>query len=228
MRRTSRFTAGPLLVLLVLAGCRDGVVSPTESPAIAPPAAAPAPMSLAPQGRPTLALSGGLPDSTAVDFTVGSGGGVFYTGNHAVVFPAGSICDPATSSYGPGTWDAACSPLQSTLKVHAEVRRTNGVTSVDFTPALRFVPSSNSSKWVWMVMYSPDAKDATGDLSRFNILYAPAVGATPVDETSVDTTLRTYVDTFTGISIRRIKHFSAYEQGYGMGSGKTCDGTCPQ
>jgi hypothetical protein len=222
MHRTGRFTAGPLLLLLVLAGCRDGVVSPTESPTLAPPAAAPASIALAPQGRPRLALSGGLPDSTAVDFYVGAGGGVFYTGNHAVVFPAGSVCDPATSTYGPGTWDDACSPLQSTLKVHAEVRRRDGVTSVDFTPALRFVPSTNSSKWVWMVMYSPEAKDATGDLSRFNILYAPTLAATPVDETTSDSTLRTYVDTWSGISIRRIKHFSAYEQGYGVGAGR-CD-----
>jgi hypothetical protein len=226
MRRTGWFTTGPLLVLAVLVGCRDGVVSPTESPVLAPPAAAPAPMSLAPQGRPSLALSGGLPDSTAVDFIVGAGGGVFYTGNHAVVFPAGSVCDPATSTYGPGTWDDPCSPLQSSIKVHAEVRRKDGVTSVDFTPALRFVPSSNSARWVWMVMYSPDAKDAGGDLSRFNILYAPKPGATPVDETASDATLRTYVDTWSGVSIRRIKHFSAYEQGYGMGSGRGCDSDC--
>src|SRR5215213_4206554 len=182
MRRTGWYTAGPLLVLSALAGCRDGVVSPTESSALAPPVAAPAPMSLAPRGRPSLALSGGLPDSTAVDFTVGPGGGVFYTGNHAVVFPAGSVCDPAASTYGPGTWDDACSPLQSTLKVHAEVRRRDGATWVDFTPAMRFVPSTNSSKWVWMVMYSPEAKGATGDLSRFNILYAPTLGGNLVDE----------------------------------------------
>jgi len=211
-----------LLVLSVLAGCRDGVVSPTESPTLAPPAAAPAPISLAPQGRPSLALNGGLPDSTAVDFIVDPGGGVFYTGNHAVVFPSGSVCDPATSTYGPGTWDDACSPLESSLKVHAEVRRKDGVTSVDFTPALRFVPSSNSARWVWMVMYSPDAKNAVGDLSRFNILYAPKLGARPVDETTIDATLRTYVDTWSGVSIRRIKHFSAYEQGYGVGSGFSC------
>ena len=223
MHRTSRLAVGPLLLLLGLAGCRDGVVSPTESPALAPPKAAPAPMSLAPQGRPRLALSGGLPDSTAVDFYVGPGGGVFYAGNHAVVFPAGSVCDPATSTYGPGTWDDACSPLQSSLKVHAEVRRRDGMTAVDFTPALRFVPSTNSSKWVWIVMYSPEAKDATGDLSRFNILYARTIGATPVDETASDATLRTYVDTWSGVSIRRIKHFSAYEQGYGVGAGRTCD-----
>ncbi|MFL5620711.1 MAG: hypothetical protein ACJ79A_20210 [Gemmatimonadaceae bacterium] len=228
MRRISRFTAGPLLVLAVLAGCRGDVVSPPTSPTLAAPVAGPAPMSLAPQGRPRLALSGGLPDSASVDFYVGPNGGVFYTGDHAVVFPAGSVCDPATSSYGPGTWDDPCSPLQSSLRVHAEVRRHDGTTSVDFTPALRFVPSTSSSKWVWIVMFTPDAKDATGDLSRFNILYAPTLGSTPIDETASDASLRTYVDTWMGISMRRIKHFSAYEQGYGMGSGRTCEGECPE
>lgn len=167
-------------------------------------------MQLAPEGRPTLSLSGSLPDSTAVDFTIGANGGIFYTGNHAVVFPAQSVCDPATSSYGPSTWDEPCTPLQSPITVHAEVRRANGQTAVDFTPGLRFVPSSNSAKWVWLVMYTPGAIGATGDLSRFNILYASSLGAPAVDEAPDDSTLRTYVDTWQGISLRRIKHFSGY------------------
>lgn len=231
MRRTSWLTAAPLLFSVVLAGCRDGVVSAPASPALAPPAAAPAPMSLAPQGRPSLSLSGSLPDSTSVDFYVGPNGGIFYAGDHAVVFPSGSVCDPATSTYGPGTWDSPCPLLQTSLKVHAEVRRRDGQTWVDFTPALRFAPSNYSSRWVWLVMYTPDAKGATGDLSRFNIFYAPTLDGTPIDETTTDATLRTYVDTWLGISLRRVKHFSAYEQGYGMGSGKTCDpaaGDCPE
>ena len=224
MRRSSWYAAGPLIVLTALAGCRDGLVSPPASPIKAPSVVAPAPMSLAPQGRPHLALSGDLPDSTAVDFYVGPNGGVFYTGNHAVVFPAGSVCDPALSSYGPGTWDATCTPLQSTIKVHAEVRRNSGGTAIDFTPSLRFVPSTYSSRWVWLLIHTPDARGATGDLSRFNVLYAPTLGATRIDETADDSSLRTYVDTFSGISLRRIKHFSAYiEGGYGSGAGKTCD-----
>ncbi|MEO6525991.1 MAG: hypothetical protein ABIP93_05155 [Gemmatimonadaceae bacterium] len=209
-------TVGPLLTLAVLAGCRDGVVSPIEAPTMAAPAiSAPAPISLAPQGRPSLQLSGGLPDSTAVDFTVGPTGGVFYTGNHAVFFPAQSICDPATSGYGPGTWDAPCSPLQASLRVHAEVRRSNGQTFVDFAPSLRFVPSTNPLRWVWMVMRTPEAVGATGDLSRFNILWAERIGGKPVDETLDDPTLRTYVDTWVGLSMRRIKHFSGYLTGEG-------------
>jgi hypothetical protein len=220
MRRTSWSTAGSLLLLAALAGCRDGVVSPAASPVEPPSLRAPAPASLAPQGRPTLQLNGGLPDSAAVDFVVGPMGGVFFTGNHAVVFPAQSICDPATSSYGPGTWDAACSPLQTTLNVHAEVRHANGVTSVDFTPSLRFVPSSSPTKWVWMFMYAPEAVGAT-DLSRFNILWASRLGGPTVDEAMEDPSLRTYVDTFSGISLRRIKHFSGYQ----LGAERNCGAT---
>jgi hypothetical protein len=224
MRRTSWFAAGPLIVLSALAGCRDGIVSSPTSQLQSPAPVAPAPVSLAPQGRPQLALAGDAPDSTAVDFLVGPNGGVFYTGNHAVVFPAGSVCDPASSSYGPGTWDAPCSPLASTIKVHAEIRRNDGKAAIDFTPALRFVPSTSSSRWVWLIVSSPNSKGASGDLSAFNILYAPTLGAEAIDETADDISLRTYVDTFSGISIRRIKHFSAYEEsGYGASSGKTCD-----
>ena len=215
MRRTSWFSVSPLLLLAVLAGCRDGVGSPVAPTFEAPSAAAPASVKFAPQGRPTLDLAGTAADSTAVDFVVGPGGGLFYTGNHAVVFPAQSICDPATSSYGPKTWDDPCTPLQSNLKVHAEVRRSNGQTRIDFTPSLRFVPSTSPSRWVWVVMYTPEAKNATGDLSGFNILWTSSLNASGVDETPADSSLRTYVDTWQGISLRRIKHFSGYLAGSG-------------
>lgn len=220
MPRTSWFTAGPLLLLVALAGCRDGVVSPTTSSQLsAPLGAAPAPMSLAPQARPSLTLTGSATDSASVDFYVGPNGGIFFAGNNAVVFPSQSVCDPATSSYGPTTWDQPCAPLQSLLKVHAEVRRINGGTWVDFTPSLRFVPSTNPARWVWMVMYTPQATSASTDLSAFNILWASSIGGVTVDETPTDPTLRTYVDTWQGISIRRIKHFS----GYALPGGRTCD-----
>jgi hypothetical protein len=214
MRRNSWITVGPLLALALLAGCRETTVSPLEAPAFA----APAPVSLAPSERPSLLLSGALPDSSASDFWVGPWGGVYYAGNHAVVFPSQSICDPATSGYGADKWDAPCTPLQTSLRVHAEVRRRDGQTWVDFTPSLRFVPSTSPSRWVWMVMYTPDAVGASGDLSRFNILWASQIGGVMVDETPQDSTMRTYVDTWSGISMRRIKHFS----GYTAGSGRSC------
>jgi len=218
MRRNRWNIAGPLLLLSALAGCREGVVSPAAGPIEAPRAAAPAPLSAAPQGHPTLDLVGGLPDSASVDFDISPNGGIFDLGNHAVVFPAQSVCDPATSSYGPGKWDDPCTPLQSSIRVHAEVRRVNGQTAVDFTPSLRFVPSNNPSRWVWLVLYTPSAIGST-DLTGYNILWESGFGAQTVDETPLDASLRTYVDTFQGTALRRIKHFS----GYAIAGGRTCD-----
>lgn len=219
MRRNRWNIAGPLLLLSALAGCREGVVSPAAGPIEAPQAAvAPAPMSLAPKGHPTLDLVGGLPDSASLDFDITANGGIVDLGNHAVVFPAQSVCDPATSSYGPGTWDDPCTPLQSTIRVHAEVRRANGQTAVDFTPSLRFVPSTNPARWVWLAMYTPSVVGSS-DLSGFNILWESALGAPGVDETPADSSLRTYIDTWQGVSLRRIKHFS----GYIAVDGRSCD-----
>jgi hypothetical protein len=99
------------------------------------------------------------------------------------------------------------------------VRNENGRTWVDFSPELRFAPSADPSRWVWMYMYTPDARGAQGDLSRFNILYAQSIGGTTVDDAAGDSTLRTYVDTHTGISFRRIKHFS----GYTASAGRDCE-----
>jgi hypothetical protein len=222
MRRSSWSLAGSLLLVAALAGCRDGAVPPTAAPLAPPPGSAPAPVSLAPAGHPTLDLTGGSPDSASIDFYVGPNGGIFRTGNPAVVFPSGSVCDPAVSSYGPGTWNDPCTPIQSTLKVHAEVRQKDGRIWVDFTPSLRFVPTTNPAKWVWLVMYTPRAVDAGGDLSAFNILWTKSIGGTVVDEAPSDSTLRTYVDTFSGISLRRIQHFS----GYTSDAGRTCTTDC--
>lgn len=225
MHRTTRSFVGPLLSLAVLASCRDRVVSPMDAPETSAPAV-PAPLRFAPSERPSLQLGAVLADSTAVDFALGPSGGVFHIGGHAVYFPPQSVCNPATSSYGPTTWDAPCALLPAPIHVHAEVRRRDGRSWIDFTPSLRFVPSSHPSRWVWMFMRTPEAVGATGDLTRFNILWTRAIGDAGVDETSSDPTMRTYVDTWMGVSMRRIKHFS----GYTATAGRECQaGTegCP-
>lgn len=205
-------------VLAALAGCSDNTfVAPTAQQS-ATTASAPVTMMMAPQGRPSLSLMGTGPTNTSVDFTVGPQGGVFFVGNHAVVFPKRSICDPARSTYG--DWDSACPTIGKPIQIHAVVRNEGGRTWVDFSPELRFAPSADPSRWVWMFMYTPDARGATGDLSRFNILYAQSIGGVTVDDAAGDPTLRTYVDTRTGVSVRRIKHFS----GYTASAGRSCDG----
>src|ERR1700730_14858445 len=107
MRRNYWVVVASALVIGVLTGCSDNsLVAPSAAPSAAPVSAM-----LAPAGRPSLSLSGNNEENGATDFTVKPSGGVYFLGNHAIVFPARSICDPATSSYGPGEWDAPCTPL---------------------------------------------------------------------------------------------------------------------
>lgn len=204
MRRNYWVVVASALVMGVVTGCSDTLVAPAAAPS-----AAPVSMMAAPSGAPSLSLSGESAGNGTTSFTVGPSGGVYYVGNHAIYFPANSICAPDNSSYGEGTWDDECSPITSPITISAEVRTVNGEKAVDFAPSLRFVPSSSPSRWVWLFMHTPEAR-GSHDLSRFNILFAPALGATPENDAALDPTLRTYVDRIMGVSFRRIKHFTGY------------------
>jgi hypothetical protein len=212
MRRTNWKTVSTLVTMALLVGCQDNTVS-----APLQPTAAPTLMMMAPGEAPRLSLSAITSNNLTTEFTVGPKGGVFMVGNHAVVIPAHSICNPATSSYGPGTWDSSCKTLNQNLTIQAVVRVSNGTTSVDFSPSLRFAPSNNPKDWAWIYLYTPKAAGAR-DLSSFNILYTSGINGATVDESAQDASLRTYVDTRSGISARRIKHFSGYTS-----SGRECD-----
>ncbi|MEO7711810.1 MAG: hypothetical protein ABIV10_02695 [Gemmatimonadaceae bacterium] len=215
MRRNYWVVVASALVIGVVTGCSDSLVAPAVAPN-----AAPVSMLMAPSGAPSLSLSGGDVANGSTTFTVGPWGGVFFVGNHAVYFPARSICDPATSTYGEGTWDTACTPLTRSITISAQVSTVGGGKAVDFTPELRFVPSSSPAQWVWIFMYTPEARSAS-NLSPFNILFASSLGAQPENDAALDASLRTYVDTRSGVSFRRIKHFS----GYVVPAGNTCDPT---
>lgn len=222
MRRNYWVVVANAVCAVALVGCHDAsLVAPTSTAVSAPSS-----MLFAPTGHPTLDVSStgssapGGSGSGSVDFVVEAHGGMFYVGGHAVYFPAASICDPATSSYGEGTWDSPCRPATGGVRIHAEEVTLNGRSWVDFTPALRFVPSVNPNRWVWMLMLTPDAVGASpSDLSRFSILYAHSVGGVTEDDAVTDATMRTYVDTWSGVAIRRVKHFS----GYTASAGFVCD-----
>lgn len=184
--------------MIVIAGCQDGVVSAPQSAVRE---------MRAPEGAPQLSLSKSQSNDADVDFTVTPAGGVFFLGRNAIVFPANAICDPATSSYGAGTWDDACSPLATPLTIHATVRTTTAGTWVDFKPSLRFVPSEDSHEWVYMYMRSQNP-----------ILFAPSIGALGVDDAASDATVKTYFDANRGYTLRRVKHFT----GYMTSSGRAC------
>jgi hypothetical protein len=116
--------------------------------------------------------------------------------------PANAVCDLATSSYGVGTWNDACSHQTEAFTVTAVVR--NAATdhpSVEFQPALRFSPEAN----VNLYLYVTD--QATLDASRV-MQYCNATGC--VDESLTDPDLRSNVDVENKVVFRRIKHFSGY------------------
>ena len=215
MRRTNWKTVSTLVTMVVIVGCQDRA---STAPSSANSTVVSA--QLAPSGRPQLSLGdiGSTSGNATADFVVPASGGVFLVGGNAVVFPAGSICDPTTSSYGPSTWDQPCSPATGDVKIHAVVRTAKKGTWVDFQPAIRFVPSTDARKWVWLFMYNPATQGAT-DLSSFKINYAATMQDNGVDEAAADSTVRTYFDGT--LLLRRIKHFS----GYTSSSGRACDPT---
>ncbi|HEX2716609.1 MAG TPA: hypothetical protein VHM67_02955 [Gemmatimonadaceae bacterium] len=173
-----------------------------------------------PAGAPSLdvIVNSIAPDSASADFTVTPSGGMFVLGAHAVYFPANSICDPASSTYGPGEWDAPCLPLDRPIDIHAELRRTaDGQSWLDFTPSLRFVPSDDPNGAVWVLMKLNS--DATPENYRsYGIRWAPVFldSANQVEESQQDPSLRTYIDVGRDVVFRRIKHFSGYVVGDGL------------
>lgn len=204
MRRTNWKTVSTLITMGLVAGCAEKVSAPQVTPS-----SAPASVRMAPPGRPALSLSGNRENNESADFVVGPNGGVFVVGNQAVSFPANSICEPVNSGYGIGTWDLPCSPLSKNITIHAVTRVTGARTQVDFSPSLRFVPSTDPSNWVWLFMYNPSAVGAT-DLSAFKIYYAPTLNGPVIDESLTDSRRRTYVDTRTGMIFSAVAHFSGY------------------
>ncbi len=159
--------------------------------------------------RPDVIVTNMSADSTSADIDVTNTGGKFTLGKHGIYFPAGSICDPTTSTYGVSEWDQPCTAATEPVHIHAELRMVDGQETIDFTPALRFVPSSEPTQFVWLYMRT----DVAGvyDLSQFNLAWEPFLGGSIIDESHLDASMRTYVWPQGGVVFRRIKHFSAYQ-----------------
>ncbi len=127
-------------------------------------------------------------------------------GAHSLWLPAHSVCDPATSSYGMGTWNLPCSPLTTSITITAKVRSASGgLPRIDFEPALRFNPMR--TVYLTLAVKGKQAQDAVA----MGILYCPTTAAKAcVDEALTDPTLATELDRPDHLVYRRIKHFSGY------------------
>jgi hypothetical protein len=137
-------------------------------------------------------------------------------GDHVVSFPAYSICDPATSGYGPDLWDAPCTPLQTPITIHANWKSKLGHAFVQFSPDLRFVPTSDPSQYVRITMKDYVPLDSA---ARYPIYWLRPSDSTWVDESMVDSTELSVMDLNGNKVSRRVKHFS----GYLVGATEVCD-----
>lgn len=204
--------------MLAVAACADSTTSPSARPTHA----------LSPANRPSLSVSaadlfGGYRTTT---FTVTSKGGSFEIGNlYTVTFPANSVCDPITSGYGPSTWNSSCATLADgqSITVTATYGFHHGGPVVDFSPALRFNPSttvtiSSGLYAPLLVAFRSYWLGHPAALDWLGIYYTPDLGATDITDAASDSTLRTYVNLTTGQVWRRVKHFS----GYSIATGEPC------
>ena len=116
--------------------------------------------------------------------------------------PANAVCDLASSSYGAGTWNDECAPQTEPFTITATVK--NAATdhpSVEFEPALRFSPASNTNLYLYVT-------DQATLYATKVMKYCNAAGC--VDEALTDPDLRSNVDVENKVVFRRIKHFSGY------------------
>src|SRR5437764_4526430 len=86
------------LTAMLAAGCSDGTVAPKSQASNAP----------AMNGGFSGSLSGW--DTARFNFTIDPHYTLTYQlgAGNSITFPAGSLCDPSTSSYGMGEWDKPC------------------------------------------------------------------------------------------------------------------------
>lgn len=215
MRESFRFlTAG--LSLLIVVGCSESPSAPTATPARSLSASSPS------FNYDSYRSSYG--DSFASFIVTPAGGSYSVNGLFDVNFPANSVCDPDLSSYGEGTWNSSCVPLNRALRITAQVRLSSGGISVDFQPALRFVPTTRVT--VSTDLFASFIKANRGyfnanpaALRPFAMYYSPFIGGSRVADYLSDRSLVTHIDLNTGRVWRRVKHFS----GYNVTSGESCD-----
>ena len=222
--RLVRRSAALLVVLAAASACSDGPSAPRAATSRAPydvatlqPLDARGGVSAAmggPNGR-----SAGSDSENVLAITVDPSVSRAYAfGQNWIYFPALSICDPATSGYGIGTWDTPCTPVSTPITVTVHWSNKGGLGYARFEPALRFVPADERSVLRWVILSLHDSKNVRST-SDYSILYDAGGSVGWVDEELTDPTLHAWIDPFTNSVSRRIKHFSGYMLASGFSGG---------
>jgi hypothetical protein len=124
--------------------------------------------------------------------------------NSKIDFPyaAGSICDPATSSYGSTERDKPCTAAATSITITAKNwYDASGLPRTEFQPALRFVPGLRKSVTIYL-------RDRNGQGFGPRVDFCSPSGC--INEALTDPSLQTYYDATNDWWYRTIKHFSGY------------------
>ena len=198
------------LTAMLAAGCSDS--------AVAPKAASTSPDATISGGGATAALTS--VDTLRFAFVIDPSRSVTYNlgAGNTIVFPAHSLCDVNTSSYGNGQWDKPCALATYPVTVNTKAwLDTKGLAHVDFDRHVRFVPTANPAGWVVLSLYDYGA----ASLAWLNIEYCKDIQDAAKDncrdESKDDLTLATVKNPVTGQYTRRLKHFSGYSLTSGRG-----------
>jgi hypothetical protein len=190
------------LTAMLAAGCSDATLAPKAASNID---------STIEGGGATAALTG--TDTLRFQFVIDPSRTITYNlgAGNTIVFPAGSLCDPARSSYGPGQWDKPCPVATSTVTINTKAWLDRyGYAHVDFDKHVRFVPSSNPSRWVMLALNDYGAQTDAWTHIEYCQNIVSNTSNNCKDESKDDPSLATVKNPYTGQLTRRIKHFSGY------------------
>lgn len=216
--------------LFFFAACSDtGITAPgTVGALIASAAAArPIPVAAPPSSEgvaravatPQWGLTTSIKGDTLIEaFTYTPAEGLVVTSarGHRIVMPERAICNPATSGYGPGTWDKRCTAATSSIRFTMRSwAARDGSAQITFAPDVRFVPD----KTVLLQVVRPGGASAEGTVGP--IKWCTTAMTNCVDESLTDRALGTSFDPFVFSAWRRVKHFSGFTTGFGRGGGTT-------
>lgn len=191
---------GTISALAFASACRDARLPTSPASTVRPITRLPGvPL------RSTSSLEGSGPVAT---FTVTPAGGVYTLGDARITIPAGVICDVETSGYGPDYWDTPCAPETDTVVLTVRVLNDHGLPRLVVSPNMRFMPSTDSTKWVHFGLPVNEAPGRT-------LLWVPDGLGMGYDEARVDSTMTG--DLTAGGTRRRwrLKHFSGYQVAMG-------------
>src|SRR3954471_13880674 len=73
--------------------------------------------------QPQLLRSIGTSSNLGGSIVLTPRGGDFLLGGFLLHVPAGAVCDPGTTNYGPAFWDDACTPIRSALRLQVQIKQ---------------------------------------------------------------------------------------------------------